>query len=94
MFVLCTDFLEHFYEKYGSFIPLCESDVLEHLSQKLGPDLTHRQVASRPLCSFCLLTATFLLCMYRASWEAEGLAGLLLWKWFWLLATHNSLLCG
>ncbi|XP_023699569.2 uncharacterized protein [Paramormyrops kingsleyae] len=37
------DFLEHFYEKYGSFIPLCESDVLEQLSQKFGPDLTHRK---------------------------------------------------
>ncbi|KAG7488108.1 hypothetical protein MATL_G00030950 [Megalops atlanticus] len=40
---LIHEFLEHFYEKYGSFIPLSESDVLEHLNQKLNTDLASRK---------------------------------------------------
>lgn len=35
------DFLEGFYIKYGSFIPLCESDVLEHLKKKGSCDLNN-----------------------------------------------------
>ncbi|KAM4549101.1 uncharacterized protein PAE49_017064 [Odontesthes bonariensis] len=33
------EFLESFYVKYGSFIPLSESDVLEHLKKKGNSDL-------------------------------------------------------
>ncbi|KAJ8278317.1 hypothetical protein GJAV_G00086320 [Gymnothorax javanicus] len=40
---LIHEFLEHFYGKYGSFIPLCEADVLEHLNKKLNCDLASRQ---------------------------------------------------
>ncbi|KAJ8374365.1 hypothetical protein SKAU_G00049450 [Synaphobranchus kaupii] len=40
---LIHEFLEHFYEKYGSFIPLCEVGVVEHLNKKLNSDLTNRQ---------------------------------------------------
>ncbi|KAJ8279620.1 hypothetical protein COCON_G00066860 [Conger conger] len=40
---LIHEFLEHFYGKYGSFIPLSETDVLEHLNKKLNSDLTNRQ---------------------------------------------------
>ncbi|XP_030646987.1 sentrin-specific protease 5 [Chanos chanos] len=36
---LIHEFLENFYEKYGSFIPLTESDVVEYLNQKLNADL-------------------------------------------------------
>lgn len=34
------EFLEQFYIKYGSFIPLTESDVLEHLKAEGNPDLS------------------------------------------------------
>ncbi|XP_022055456.1 uncharacterized protein LOC110954991 [Acanthochromis polyacanthus] len=34
------DFLESFYIRYGSFIPLSESDVLEHLKKKGNSDLS------------------------------------------------------
>ncbi|KAG5851411.1 hypothetical protein ANANG_G00093090 [Anguilla anguilla] len=40
---LIHEFLEHFYGKYGSFIPLSETDVLEHLNKKLNSDLTDRK---------------------------------------------------
>lgn len=35
------EFLESFYIKYGSFIPLSESDVLEHLKKKGDSDLSN-----------------------------------------------------
>uniref|UniRef100_A0A3Q1F8E6 SUMO specific peptidase 5 n=1 Tax=Acanthochromis polyacanthus TaxID=80966 RepID=A0A3Q1F8E6_9TELE len=38
------DFLESFYIRYGSFIPLSESDVLEHLKKKGNSDLSSRSV--------------------------------------------------
>uniref|UniRef100_A0A3B3R0S5 Ubiquitin-like protease family profile domain-containing protein n=1 Tax=Paramormyrops kingsleyae TaxID=1676925 RepID=A0A3B3R0S5_9TELE len=37
------EFLETFYEKYGSFIPLSKSDVLQHLNKKLNADLTDKK---------------------------------------------------
>uniref|UniRef100_A0A3P9HG57 Ubiquitin-like protease family profile domain-containing protein n=1 Tax=Oryzias latipes TaxID=8090 RepID=A0A3P9HG57_ORYLA len=45
--VLCltlsvTEFLEGFYVKYGSFIPLTESEVLEYLKKQANSDLSHR----------------------------------------------------
>ncbi|KAI4898280.1 hypothetical protein NFI96_024416, partial [Prochilodus magdalenae] len=40
---LIHDFLEHFYEKYGSFIPLCEEDILEYLNKHLNADLKDRK---------------------------------------------------
>ncbi|KAJ8418907.1 hypothetical protein AAFF_G00004060 [Aldrovandia affinis] len=40
---LIHEFLEHFYGTYGSFIPLSEGDVLEHLNKKLNSDLTNRK---------------------------------------------------
>ncbi|XP_033821217.1 uncharacterized protein LOC117369984 [Periophthalmus magnuspinnatus] len=36
------EFLESFYLKYGSFIPLAESDVVEHLKNKGKSDLTNK----------------------------------------------------
>ncbi|XP_029286185.1 uncharacterized protein LOC115007453 [Cottoperca gobio] len=36
------EFLESFYMKYGSFIPLSETDVLEHLKKKGNADLSNR----------------------------------------------------
>ncbi|XP_068563707.1 uncharacterized protein [Cebidichthys violaceus] len=36
------DFLESFYMKYGSFIPLTESDVLEYLKKKGNSDLSSK----------------------------------------------------
>uniref|UniRef100_A0A3B5LUQ1 Ubiquitin-like protease family profile domain-containing protein n=1 Tax=Xiphophorus couchianus TaxID=32473 RepID=A0A3B5LUQ1_9TELE len=36
------EFLESFYIKYGSFIPLAESDVLEHLKKTSNSDLSNR----------------------------------------------------
>ncbi|CAN9500301.1 unnamed protein product [Ophioblennius macclurei] len=36
---LVHEFLEQFYVKYGSFIPLSETDVLEHLKTEGNPDL-------------------------------------------------------
>ncbi|XP_055020769.1 mucin-2-like isoform X2 [Boleophthalmus pectinirostris] len=36
------EFLESFYLKYGSFIPLAESDVVEHLKSKGKSDLTNK----------------------------------------------------
>ncbi|XP_069579490.1 uncharacterized protein [Brachyistius frenatus] len=35
------EFLENFYLKYGSFIPLSETDVLEHLKKKGNSDLSN-----------------------------------------------------
>ncbi|XP_048845545.1 uncharacterized protein LOC125716825 [Brienomyrus brachyistius] len=40
---LIHEFLESFYEKYGSFIPLSKSDVLQHLNKKLNADLTDKK---------------------------------------------------
>ncbi|KAG9351215.1 hypothetical protein JZ751_025106 [Albula glossodonta] len=40
---LIHEFLEHFYGKYGSFIPLSEGDVLEHLNKKLSTNLINRK---------------------------------------------------
>ncbi|XP_066565677.1 sentrin-specific protease 5 isoform X2 [Amia ocellicauda] len=40
---LIHDFLEEFFGKYGSFIPLSKSDVLEHLNMVLKKDLSERQ---------------------------------------------------
>ncbi|KAK6302372.1 hypothetical protein J4Q44_G00267270 [Coregonus suidteri] len=37
---LIHEFLDCFYVKYGSFIPLSKSDVLRHLNKKLNTDLT------------------------------------------------------
>uniref|UniRef100_A0A8C7KRB5 Ubiquitin-like protease family profile domain-containing protein n=1 Tax=Oncorhynchus kisutch TaxID=8019 RepID=A0A8C7KRB5_ONCKI len=37
---LIHDFLDCFYAKYGSFIPLSNNDVLRHLNKKLNTDLT------------------------------------------------------
>lgn len=39
-----SEFLEHFFEKYGSFIPLREEDILEYLNKHLNADLKDRQV--------------------------------------------------
>ncbi|XP_072295008.1 sentrin-specific protease 5 [Eucyclogobius newberryi] len=36
------EFLESFYIKYGSFIPLAENDVVEHLKKKGKSDLTNK----------------------------------------------------
>ncbi|XP_018615720.1 sentrin-specific protease 5-like isoform X2 [Scleropages formosus] len=41
---LIHDFLEYFYGKYGSFIALSDSDVLEHLNNKLNTDLSDRKL--------------------------------------------------
>uniref|UniRef100_A0A3Q1BBA4 Ubiquitin-like protease family profile domain-containing protein n=2 Tax=Amphiprion TaxID=80969 RepID=A0A3Q1BBA4_AMPOC len=59
------DFLESFYVKYGSFIPLSESDVLEHLKKKGNSDLSNRSVremtryraglASAPIAGFMVM---------------------------------------
>uniref|UniRef100_A0A096MAL9 Ubiquitin-like protease family profile domain-containing protein n=1 Tax=Poecilia formosa TaxID=48698 RepID=A0A096MAL9_POEFO len=38
------EFLESFYIKYGSFIPLSESDVLEHLKKTSSSDLSSSEV--------------------------------------------------
>ncbi|KAJ8274665.1 hypothetical protein COCON_G00092900 [Conger conger] len=40
---LVHEFLEHFYGKHGSFIPLSKSDVLKHLKNKLNTDLKDRK---------------------------------------------------
>ncbi|KAM4729088.1 sentrin-specific protease 5-like [Anableps anableps] len=37
------DFLEGFYRRYGSFIPLHKSDVLKHLKRKLKSDFSDRK---------------------------------------------------
>lgn len=36
------EYLERFYVKYGSFIPLAEADVVEHLKKKCAYDLTNK----------------------------------------------------
>ncbi|XP_067085899.1 sentrin-specific protease 5 [Osmerus mordax] len=38
------EFLEHFYVKYGSFIPLSESDIMEHLKKTCNSELNNRQL--------------------------------------------------
>ena len=38
------EFLESFFLKYGSFIPLSETDVLEHLKTKTDVDLSKKRV--------------------------------------------------
>lgn len=38
------EFLESFYVKYGSFIPLSHTDVLEYLEKNGNTDLSHRLV--------------------------------------------------
>ncbi|XP_072516742.1 sentrin-specific protease 5 [Salminus brasiliensis] len=40
---LIHDFLEQFYGKYGSFIPLSEEDILEYLNKNLNADLNDRK---------------------------------------------------
>ena len=40
------EFLESFFLKYGSFIPLSETDVLEHLKTKTNLDLSKRRVCT------------------------------------------------
>ncbi|XP_033895108.2 uncharacterized protein LOC117423434 isoform X2 [Acipenser ruthenus] len=40
---LIHDYLEEFYGKYGSFIPLSENDVLENLQQVLSKDVSDRK---------------------------------------------------
>uniref|UniRef100_A0A8B9KG96 SUMO specific peptidase 5 n=1 Tax=Astyanax mexicanus TaxID=7994 RepID=A0A8B9KG96_ASTMX len=40
---LIHEFLEHFYSKYGSFIPLSEEDILEYLNKHLNGDLNDRK---------------------------------------------------
>ncbi|XP_041120208.1 uncharacterized protein LOC121323295 [Polyodon spathula] len=40
---LVHDYLEEFYGKYGSFIPLSENDVLENLQQVLNQDVSDRK---------------------------------------------------
>lgn len=37
-----SEFLESFYMKYGGFIPLSETDVLEYLKKKGSSDLSNR----------------------------------------------------
>ncbi|KAG7456915.1 hypothetical protein MATL_G00240930 [Megalops atlanticus] len=44
---LIHEYLEHFYERYGSFIPLSKSDVLKHLNKRLNTDLKDRQVGHK-----------------------------------------------
>ena len=39
-----SEFLESFYMKYGSFNPLSENDVLEHLKKKGNTHLSNRLV--------------------------------------------------
>eukprot|EP00066_Takifugu_rubripes_P028792 XP_011618058.1 PREDICTED: sentrin-specific protease 3-like [Takifugu rubripes] len=41
---LIHEFLESFYIKYGSFIPLSQADVLEYLKKNGNSDLSHRSV--------------------------------------------------
>ncbi|XP_041126232.1 uncharacterized protein LOC121326792 isoform X2 [Polyodon spathula] len=41
---LIHDYLEEFYGKYGSFIPLSENDVLENLQQVLNQDVSERKL--------------------------------------------------
>lgn len=38
------EFLEHFYMKYGSFIPLSEGDVLEHIKKTSNFELSNRKL--------------------------------------------------
>ncbi|XP_036410401.1 uncharacterized protein LOC118795781 [Megalops cyprinoides] len=40
---LIHEYLEHFYGRYGSFIPLSKSDVLKHLNKRLNTDLKDRK---------------------------------------------------
>ncbi|XP_017275818.1 sentrin-specific protease 5 [Kryptolebias marmoratus] len=37
------DFLDDFYRRYGSFIPLCKSDLLRHLKRKFNSDFSDRK---------------------------------------------------
>ncbi|XP_013878870.1 uncharacterized protein LOC106528281 isoform X1 [Austrofundulus limnaeus] len=37
------DFLDGFYRRYGSFIPLCKEDLLGHLKRKFNSDLSDRR---------------------------------------------------
>lgn len=39
---ILSEFLEGFYIKYGSFIPLSQADVLEYLKKNGNSDLSHR----------------------------------------------------
>lgn len=39
---ILSEFLESFYIKYGSFIPLSQADVLEYLKKNGNSDLSHR----------------------------------------------------
>ncbi|XP_010870824.2 sentrin-specific protease 5 [Esox lucius] len=41
---LIHEFLELFYVKYGSFIPLSESDVIDHLKNKCNNDLNEKKL--------------------------------------------------
>lgn len=41
---ILSEFLESFYVKYGSFIPLSHTDVLEYLKKNGNTDLSHRFV--------------------------------------------------
>lgn len=45
-FFFFSEFLEQFYGKYGSFTPLSDTDVLDHLNKIFQSDLKDRQVQS------------------------------------------------
>lgn len=60
------DFLESFYIKYGSFIPLSESDVLEHLKKNSSSDLSS---------SFSGLDIKGEMSRYRAGLASAPIAG-------------------
>lgn len=42
-----SEFLENFYLKYGGFIPLSETDVLEYLKKKGNSDLSQTLVCTQ-----------------------------------------------
>ncbi len=43
-FFCLPDFFEQFYGKYGSFTPLSDTDILDHLNKTFQSDLNDRQV--------------------------------------------------
>lgn len=50
-----SEFLENFYLKYGGFIPLSETDVLEYLKKKGNSDLSQTLVYTQPQSVFMFI---------------------------------------
>ncbi|KAA0712511.1 Sentrin-specific protease 5 [Triplophysa tibetana] len=46
------EFLEQFYEKYGSFTPLIDTDVLDHLNKTFPSDLSDRQLVTAEVAKY------------------------------------------